>query len=257
MVEKLKTLVWFAKRPKFWAHAVVLVIRKAKTNYDAPEIRTSAREWAKQRAVSLIEVLELLGIEHECDNLEGIPDEIIAEANSLAKKSRVKMGGAGAIDLLYGLTKLLKPSCIVETGVAYGWSSMAFLSATYNSPNSRLISVDMPYPKMNNEPWVGVVVSDKFHKQWTLIREPDRYGLTRALRFGGSLIDICHYDSDKSYWGRKWAYPKLWESLRSGGVFISDDIQDNYAFKEFVEEKDTAFCVMESQGKYVGISRKD
>ena len=46
-------------------------------------------------------------------------------------------------------------------------------------------------------------------------------------------LDLCHYDSDKSYYGRRWAYPKLWEALKTGGIFISDDIQDNWAFKEF------------------------
>ena len=71
-----------------------------------------------------------------------------------------------------------------------------------------------------------------------------------------TLLILCHYDTDKSYWGRKWAYPKLWGSLKSGGVFISDDIQDNFAFKEFVEEKGVIFSVIESQGKYVGIFTK-
>lgn len=256
MIEKLKTLVWFSRRPRFWAHAIALVTRKVLTDYDAQEIRSSATEWAKGKAVPLSEALGVLGFEHENDKLQKIPTEIITEAKTLAKKSKVTMGGAGALDLLYGVTKLLKPSCIVETGVAYGWSSLAFLLAINNLPASRLISVDMPYLKVNNEPWVGIVVSDRFRKQWTLIKEPDRYGLTRALKIAGGSIDICHYDSDKSYWGRKWAYPKLWGSLKSGGVFISDDIQDNFAFKEFVGEKGVIFSVIESQGKYVGIFTK-
>ena len=38
-------------------------------------------------------------------------------------------------------------------------------------------------------------------------------------------IDLCHYDSHKDYDARMWAYPRLWAALRSGGIFISDDIR--------------------------------
>ena len=46
-------------------------------------------------------------------------------------------------------------------------------------------------------------------------------------------LDLCHYDSDKYYGGRMWAYPKLWKLLREGGILISDDIENNLAFKDF------------------------
>ncbi|MFV0281806.1 MAG: hypothetical protein ACK5JM_13735, partial [Rhodoblastus sp.] len=70
---------------------------------------------------------------------------------------------------------------MVETGVAYGWSSLALLAASEDRPDSRLVSVDMPYPKMNNEAFVGIVVPERFHARWKLVRKPDRNGL-RALR---------------------------------------------------------------------------
>jgi len=91
---------------------------------------------------------------------------------------------------------------------------------------------------------------------WELMREPDRRGLEKAIaRFGGR-IDLCHYDSDKSYWGRTYAYPLLWRALVPGGVFISDDIQDNMAFAEFVEKRELTFAVTEYEGKLVGITRR-
>ena len=69
-------------------------------------------------------------------------------------------------------------------------------------------------------------------------------------------VDLCHYDSDKSYYGRVYGYPLLWDSLKEGGIFISDDIQDNLAFKELVERKKTKFAVTEYEGKYIGITLK-
>ena len=30
-----------------------------------------------------------------------------------------------------------------------------------------------------------------------------------------------------------WAYPLMWEKLRNGGILISDDIENNSAFRDF------------------------
>jgi len=241
---------------RFWPHAVALAIRKFLPDHDDPSTRKASTEWAKNRAVTLSEALIKLGICNNSDSIPVLPADVIAEGKILAEQSRFKMGGAGALNLLFGLTKLLKACRIVETGVAYGWSSLAFLAAIKDTPDSILLSVDMPYVKANNERWVGVVVPGYLRAKWTLIREPDRYGLIRAIGAASGPIDLCHYDSDKSYWGRKWAYPILWDALCSGGVFISDDIQSNFGFKEFVEKKGVLFSIIENEGKYVGIFKK-
>ena len=72
----------------------------------------------------------------------------------------------------------------------------------------------------------------------------------------GEQIDLCHYDSDKSWWGRHYAYHILWDSLKSRGLFISDDIQDNLYFSKFIEKKSSKFAVVEYEGKFIGIVRK-
>ena len=114
----------------------------------------------------------------------------------------------------------------------------------------------MAYPKMGNEQWVGVVVPEELRRNWTLLRQPDRYGVARAIAIHAASIDLCHYDSDKSYYGRQWAYPRLWRSLRARGIFISDDIQDNFAFKDFAESRAVDPIVVECEGKFVGICVK-
>lgn len=48
----------------------------------------------------------------------------------------------------------------------------------------------------------------------------------------------------------------MWEALRPGGVFISDDIQDNFAFREFVEANRLVYAITGYEGKFVGIVRK-
>ena len=93
-------------------------------------------------------------------------------------------------------------------------------------------------------------------KNWDLIKLPDRLGIRRALDIFNNEIDLCHYDSDKTWYGRKFAYPLLWNSLKSGGIFISDDIQDNLFFKKFSEGLNIKPMIIESKGKFIGIIRK-
>ena len=162
--------------------------------------------------------------------------KLLRESRKLEAKSSVKMGGSGHIHLLYDCVRLLKAQNVLETGVAYGWSSLAILKALFENDIGKLFSVDMPYPRQKNENDVGIVVPQYLRKNWTLIRKPDNPGILDALKKAGGKIDLCHYDSDKSWWGRSYAYPILWKSLNVGGLFISDDIQDNLYFYEFVKK---------------------
>jgi hypothetical protein len=52
-----------------------------------------------------------------------------------------------------------------------------------------------------------------------------------------------------------WAYEWLWSKLRAGGIFISDDVNDNVAFKDFAETvgKEPIIVFYEPEDKYVGI----
>ena len=253
MIEKLNTALWFAKRPSFYAHAGALALRKILPDRDGTNDRRCAEEWAAVRAVPVAEALRLLGI-------AGLPPvldpALIEEGVAQARRSAVAMGGPGDLCLLHAVTALTRARTVIETGVAYGWSSLAILSAQAKNGGGRLVSVDMPYPKMGNEAFVGIVVPVRLRGSWTLIREPDRNGLRRAIRLARGPLDLAHYDSDKSYYGRQFAFPLLWSALRPGGVFISDDIQDNLAFAEFIEQKGVSVAVTESGGKYVGICVK-
>ncbi|KPQ20040.1 MAG: Methyltransferase domain [Halomonas sp. HL-93] len=253
MIEKIRTAAWFAKRPSHWEHAAALTRRKFLPNHDAPSLRAQAQAWAAEQAVTVPEALSRIGIEGD---FHGMDAELIMEGKELAAKSAVEMGGPGDLDLLSDAVRLTGAIRVVETGVAYGWSSLAILDAMETSGSGQLISVDMPYPKMGNEDFVGVVVPERLRGNWTLIRQPDRPGLEKAIEAIGGRIDLCHYDSDKSWWGRAYAFPILWEALVSDGVFISDDIQDNMFFAEFARSKAIPFAVTSAGGKFVGLIRK-
>jgi predicted O-methyltransferase YrrM len=254
--QKQQIILWYAKRPSLWRHALLFKVRKLGSKMDSAAARAEATEWAAQRAVPARDALEAMGLLRSDDPFPEISPAELEQAKQRAEASAVKMGGGGDIGLIHAAVLLGRASRVVETGVAYGWSSLAILSAQEKLGGGKLISVDMPYPGMRNEAWVGVAVPERLKDKWTLIRKPDRNGLKQAIRLFGNEIDLAHYDSDKSYWGRRFGYRLMWDALVSGGIFVSDDIQDNPAFKDFISEKGVPFSVTEWDRKYVGLAVK-
>lgn len=254
--QKLETGAWFIRRRDYWLHMTELVARRFRTSKDGEADRQRAIAWATERIVSVNGALEQVGLTERDREVPSFPDELLEEGTRRVQLSGAQMGGPGDLNLLFAAAKLTCARRVVETGVAYGWSSLALLAAISSFEDARLVSVDMPYPKMNNEPFVGIAVPEHLRARWELLREPDRRGLEKAIARLGGTIDLCHYDSDKSYWGRGYAYPLLWAALTAGGIFISDDIQDNMAFAEFIESKHLRCAVTRYQGKLVGITRK-
>ena len=53
---------------------------------------------------------------------------------------------------------------VIETGVAYGWSSLALLLSLKNR-NGLLVSTDLPYAGLDNDPYVGCVVPDELARK--------------------------------------------------------------------------------------------
>jgi predicted O-methyltransferase YrrM len=178
----------------------------------------------------------------------------LAEAKARYARISGKMGGAADLDLLYTLCVAGGARNVLETGVAFGWSSLAILSAV--APRGgHLTSIDLPYPRQNNGSLVGGAVPTELREGWTLLRGADREKLPRAVREHGPF-DLIHYDSDKSYRGRRWAYPILWGAVRPGGVLMSDDIGDNMGFLDFCREIGREPVVVKSGNKFVGCLRK-
>jgi predicted O-methyltransferase YrrM len=167
------------------------------------------------------------------------------------------MGGGADVDLLYSLCLATKASRVLETGVAFGWSSLAILSALNGRPGSRLISIDLPYLGAKLDGLVGLAVPNDLKGGWTLRRGADRDELPGAIAEIAPL-DLAHYDSDKSYAGRMWAYPLIWQALRPGGLLISDDVEDNLAFLDFAGQVGTSPIIVRapSRDRLAGIIRK-
>lgn len=159
--------------------------------------------------------------------------------------------------MLNFITRYMEPDCIVETGVAAGFSSYSFLSAIKANGRGKLYSSDFPYFRIPNpESYIGVIVEESLKDNWSLCIDGDEICLPKIVR-SVNKVDIFHYDSDKSYSGRKFAFSVISKVLSRDGIILMDDIQDNSFFYDYVEDNNPeSWCVFEFQGKYVGMIGK-
>jgi len=251
-------LRWYLNRPVMYSVLFQHAINKIRPflfrrDYLA-EVRAQAESWCSGRAITTDEALEEITKLKSSKTFKTQFPEIIKQSEAAAAACPVKMGGAGDLDLLYQLAEHCQARSVIETGVAYGWSSLALL-LSLNKRDGTLVSTDLPYAGLENDPYVGCVVPADLRGNWKLLRGADRQRIFEAIELAGTL-DLCHYDSDKSYSGRMWTYPRLWDALRSGGIFISDDIGDNMGFADFVRSISIRPIIVHSGEKYVGILQK-
>lgn len=251
----------YAHRPILWPALARNVVNKLSGRIPGREEqnrrKAEAVAWCAPRAVGPDEALRALGLPAPVRRIEDDHRNALRAARDSVAAVPVKMGGGGAMDFLYTLCETLVARRVVETGVAYGWSSLAILLSLQSRPGARLYSVDLPYFERHNDRWVGAAVPEDLRKRWSLYRMADRQGLPRALRDAGGPLDLAHYDSDKSPEGRAFALPRLWAALRTGGVLVCDDIQDNLAFARFCEHIARTPIVLRKEGSdYVGIVKK-
>lgn len=246
----LKTFVAYLKRPDLYPELGRKIIKNTINRKSSFKGKEKTNSWAASVAVAQKEAVSRL-FSMDIDDFRSQFAEILQEADRKEKECPIKMGGAGALELIYYACEFTKAESVLETGVAYGWSSMAALLSLAKR-NGTLYSSDMPYLEQGGDQFVGCIVPDNLKKYWKLFRFADKESLPKIFAERPSF-DVFHYDSDKSYNGRMWAYDQVYKRLKPGAVFISDDIGDNSAYQDFCEKKNIKTTVVEYEGKYIGV----
>jgi predicted O-methyltransferase YrrM len=253
-------LAWYLRRPALHRELLRRVARRVTSGRASARklriARAEATEWCAYVRSDAEALAATLGVPARPEPVSRLhPDEWQAALRAV-ERCPVRMGGPGHLDLIYHLVYHLRPTTVVETGVAYGWSTLAILLAMERRGEGRLFSVDMPYEGQESDPWMACVVPTPLRWGWTLIRKPDRDALPALMRDLGT-IDFAHYDSDKSYDGRLFAYRLLYRHLSPGGVLMSDDVDDNLGFRDFTRGLGLQPLVLRRQdGRYVGLVQK-
>jgi hypothetical protein len=248
----LRTLFGYLVRPQLYPELIRKIYKNIFDRGSAVQGKKESEIWCSERAMSQQDAICRI-TEKEYSLYKDFPEQM-KKSKKIETECPVKMGGPGALNLIYALCEHTQAKNVIETGVAYGWSSLAAL-LSLQKRDGKLYSSDMPYLDRNNDKLVGCVVPDSLKKFWNLFRQADKESLPKIFK-EQHTFDIAHYDSDKSYKGRMWAYPLLWEKIEKNGFFISDDIGDNSAFMDWVDQNKLQTVIVEFEGKYIGIVKK-
>jgi predicted O-methyltransferase YrrM len=246
----LKTFIAYLKRPDLYPELGRKIVKNTVNRGNAFKGKEKTNSWAASKSISQKEaVAKLFNI--DITTFRNTYSEILKESERKENECPIKMGGAGALELIFYSCEFTNAKSAVETGVAYGWSSLAAL-LSLEKRGGTLYSSDMPYLAQDGDQYVGYIVPQSLKPNWKLFRFADKESLPKIFAENGTF-DVVHYDSDKSYNGRFWAYTELYKHLRKGGVFISDDIGDNSAYQDFCEKNGIETTVVEYEGKYIGV----
>jgi predicted O-methyltransferase YrrM len=142
-------------------------------------------------------------------------------------------GVMGALDCatLYGLTRWLRPTLLVESGGFIGMSSAFILKALADEKlaTSKLYSIEL-----SEDCEQGALIPEQLRLLGAFVPLRGRIeDFLKTDQLPGS-IDMFLHDSSHSYQHMLWEFRQFWPRLRDGGLLVSHDVQMNAAFPGFV-----------------------
>ncbi len=153
--------------------------------------------------------------------------------------------------LLYLIVRSLRPEKVIETGVQFGWSSLAILAAMRENGVGSLHSIDLPFvghghlttdgnfddTHVNAISDTGRCVPEYLRSRWDLRIVADPGASTAELRrlVSEGPLDMFFHDSDHTYANMTLEYGIAWPALKPGGVLYSDDVDRNRALDDFAQ----------------------
>src|SRR5690606_10727627 len=131
------------KRPDLYPELGRKIIKNTVNRGNAFKGKEKTNSWAATKSISQQEaIIKLFGADMTPFRREF--QDILKTAQQKEIECPVKMGGPGALELIYYACEFAGAKNVVETGVAYGWSSLATL-LSLEKRNGTLYSSDMPY----------------------------------------------------------------------------------------------------------------
>jgi predicted O-methyltransferase YrrM len=160
------------------------------------------------------------------------------------------LGWTNASEVLYSVVRVLKPTTVIETGVAAGLSSACILAALEKNGHGRLHSIDLPNAEKEYLPQLGVtpsallpegkapgfLVPSTLRSRWTLHIGDTRKELPDIVRELND-VDMFLHDSEHTYDAMMFEYETVWPHLSPGGLILSDEVSWNDAFPDFCKRQ--------------------
>jgi hypothetical protein len=157
----------------------------------------------------------------------------LAHIASVSKLAGRPLGGFARPADLYVVCRSIRPSVVLETGVASGLSSAYILQALADNSFGRLYSIDLP--DADTEELLGVVLTrlpEGRKSGWVV---PEGLRARWDLRIGRSMdllpplldevgaVQVFLHDSEHSFENMTFEFDHVWPKLGKGGFVLSDD----------------------------------
>lgn len=157
---------------------------------------------------------------------------------------------------LYALCKIIQPEMVVETGVAYGLSSLYILQALHENNKGILHSIDYTFSPWQRKEMIGSAIPEFLRDRWRFVFGPSSEKLSKVL-FNIGKLDIFFHDSLHTYKNMKYEFDTVWPYIKSGGLLVSDDVANNNAFYDFcTSQKLESFILPQKLNSFLGIVKK-
>ncbi|HEY1197830.1 MAG TPA: class I SAM-dependent methyltransferase [Thermoplasmata archaeon] len=186
-------------------------------------------EWGGVQTTDRYEFLASLGIPEGAARSYDTELETALKQNPYVRVEGLPFSGRwavarGAASVLYAIARSRRPTYVLETGVANGFSSYAILSA--------LAANEVEHPgdggfltSFDPAPDTGRLVPVELRK--------GRWDLVRGVFDTPSRFDLFFHDSLHTYANMLREYWLAWPGLPDGGLLLSDDVESNFAFIDF------------------------
>jgi predicted O-methyltransferase YrrM len=182
---------------------------------------------------SLERYLEESGLNEVRDQIQRRMDEKLAAPPFMLRFN----GDRHLAELCYLACRAMKPSMVVETGVAYGVSSAYILQALKLNGRGVLHSVDLPPLSVSSkekEHFIGILIPEPLKGRWELHRGISGRVLPRILAQIED-VDIACLDSRSSYKVKYDDLSILGRYLAHPGLMIVDDVERTSAFHDWTK----------------------
>src|SRR5690606_30919695 len=126
IVRVLKTFIAYLKRPDLYPELGRKIIKNTVNRGNAFKGKEKTGSWASSNAISQQEAVTTL-FGYDITAFKNEYQQVLKESEQRQNDCPIKMGGAGALELIFYACEFTNAKHVVETGVAYGWSSLAAL----------------------------------------------------------------------------------------------------------------------------------
>jgi hypothetical protein len=160
-----------------------------------------------------------------------------------------RLAGAVALgELVYALVRAVRPSRVVETGVATGVTSAHVLAGLEDGEAGTLDSIDLPPLALVQEGLIGAAVPPDLHGRWRYRWGSARRLLVPILRAAPPAAVFVH-DSDHSYANMRWELKQAADALPPGSWLVADDASSHAAAEHVADAVAGRLAYVSQPGK--------